>query len=47
MFLFRARKNICTAPYPDAQELLSWKQVSVYFCIPLLEIFVPKSQDFI
>ena len=23
MFLFRARKNICTAPFPDAQELLS------------------------
>ena len=23
MFLFPARKNICTAPFPDAQELLS------------------------
>ena len=35
MFLFGARKNICTAPFPDAEELLSWKQISVYFCIPL------------
>ena len=23
MFLFGVRKNICTAPFPDAQELLS------------------------
>ena len=23
MFLFRTRKNICTAPFPDAQELFS------------------------
>ena len=22
MFIFRVRKNICTAPFPDAQELL-------------------------
>ena len=23
MFLFGVRKNICTVPFPDAQELLS------------------------
>ena len=24
MFLFSIRKNICTSPFPDTQELLSW-----------------------
>ena len=25
MFLFGLRKNFCTAPFPDFQELLSWR----------------------
>ena len=36
MFLFGVRKNICTTPFLDAQELhlwSNWKQMSVYFYI--------------
>ena len=38
LFLFGVRKNICTAALLDAQELYSlvlWKDISVYFCIPV------------
>ena len=33
MFLFCVRKNICTAPYLDAQELLSWSTLKTIVCI--------------
>ena len=33
MFLFGVRKNICTAPFPDAQELLSWSTLKANVCI--------------
>ena len=33
MFLFRVRKNICTAPFPDVQELLSWSTLKANVCI--------------
>ena len=33
MFLFGVRKNICTAPFPDAQELLSWSTLKPNVCI--------------
>ena len=33
MFLFGVRKNICTASFPDAQELLSWNTVKSNVCI--------------
>ena len=33
MFLFGVRKNICTASFPDAQELLSWNTVKANVCI--------------
>ena len=33
MFLFSVRKNICTAPFPDAQELLSWSTLKENVCI--------------
>ena len=51
-FLFGVRKNICTAPFPDAQELLSWStlkaNVSIFLYISLRKIFVSKiEQDFI
>ena len=52
MFLFGVRKIICTAPFPDAQELLSWStlkaNVSIFLYISLRKIFVSKiEQDFI
>ena len=31
--LFGVRKNICTAPFPDAQELLSWITLKANVCI--------------
>ena len=33
MFLFGVRKNICTALFPDAQELLYWSTLKANFCI--------------
>ena len=33
MLLFGVRKNICTAPFPDAQELLSWSTLKANVCI--------------
>ena len=33
MFLFGVRKNICTAPFPDAQELLSRSTLIANVCI--------------
>ena len=33
MFLFGVRKNICTASFPDAQELLSWNTLKANICI--------------
>ena len=33
MFLFGVRKIICTAPFPDAQELLSWSTLKANVCI--------------
>ena len=33
MFLFGVRKNICTAPFPDAQKLLSWSTLKANICI--------------
>ena len=33
MFLFDVRKNIFTAPFPDAQELLSWGTLKAGVCI--------------
>ena len=33
MFPFGVRKNICTAPFPDAQELLSWSTLKANHCI--------------
>ena len=33
MFLFGARKNICTAPFLDVQELHSWSTLKANFCI--------------
>ena len=33
MLLFGVRKNICTAPFPDAQELLSWSTLKAKVCI--------------
>ena len=33
MFLFGIRKNICTAPFPDTQELLSWSTLKTNVCI--------------
>ena len=33
MFLFGVRKNNCTAPFPDAQELLSWNTLKANVCI--------------
>ena len=35
MFLFGARKDICTAPFPDAPELLSWSLMKANVCIIL------------
>ena len=33
MFLFSVRKNICTAPFLEAQELLSWSTLKANVCI--------------
>ena len=33
MFLFDVRKNICTASFPHAQELLSWNALKANVCI--------------
>ena len=33
MFLFSIRKNICTASFPDAQELLPWSTLKENVCI--------------
>ena len=33
MLLFGVRKNICTAPFRDAQELLSWRTLKANVCI--------------
>ena len=33
MFLFDVRKIICIAPFPDAQELLSWSTLKANICI--------------
>ena len=33
MFLFGVRKNICTAPFLDAQELHSWSTLKANVCI--------------
>ena len=33
MFLFGVRKKICTAPFSDAQELLSWSTLKANICI--------------
>ena len=33
MFLFDVRKNICTAPFLDAQELHSWSILKANVCI--------------
>ena len=33
MILFGVRKIICTAPFPDAQELLSWSPLKANVCI--------------
>ena len=33
MFLLGVRKNICTAPFPDVQELLSWSPLKANVCI--------------
>ena len=33
MFLFCVRKNICNAPFPDAQKLRSWSTLKVNVCI--------------
>ena len=49
MFLFGVRKSICTAPFPDAQELLYWTTLKANVCIFLyISLFVSKmKQDFI
>ena len=49
MFLFGVRKSICTAPFPDAQELLYWTTLKANVCIFLyIFLFVSKmKQDFI
>ena len=41
MFLFRARKNILTAPFLDAQELHSWSTSKANVCI-CFYIFLKK-----
>ena len=41
MFLFGVRKNICTAPFLDAQELHSWRILKANVCM-FLYIFVRK-----
>ena len=33
MFLFRARKNICTTPFFGAQQLHSWSTLKANVCI--------------
>ena len=38
MFLFGVRKIICTTPFPDDQELLSWSTLKANVCIFL---FIP------
>ena len=35
IFLFGVRKNICTAPFLDAQELHSWSTLKANVCISL------------
>ena len=39
MFLFGVRKNICVAPFLDAQELHSWSALKANVCI-FLYIFL-------
>ena len=49
IFLFGVRKRFCTAPFPDAQELLYWSTLKANVCIFLyISLFVSKmKQDFI
>ena len=46
MFLFDVRKNICTAPFRDAQELQSWStlkpNVSIFLYISLRKFLFQK-----
>ena len=46
MFLFGVRKIICTAPFLDAQELLSWStlkaNVCIFLCISLRKFLLPR-----
>ena len=45
-FLFGVRKNICTAPFPDATELLSWStlkaNVCIFLCISQRKVFFQR-----
>ena len=47
VFLFGVRKNICTAPFLDAQELHSWStlkaNVCIFLYISLRNFFVPET----
>ena len=49
MFLFGVRKSICTAPFPDPQELLYWTTLKANVCVFLyISLFISKmKQDFI
>ena len=42
MFLFGVRENICTAPFPDAQELHFWSTLKANVWIDLRKKFFSK-----
>ena len=41
MFLFGVRKNICTAPFPEAQELLSSSTLKTNICL-YISVYLSK-----